>query len=128
MANDIYLKETVLQLQIPTALAPTKQSATDALLNFQDNGTGWNNPGLAVLIGQVTAMYTLVGSDSAAHMAEEIREASVVVPRAMWWSFVANVPPTIVVLVTMAAVLLVGVLGTPVKMEARQVKDRDAQA
>ena len=28
-------------------------------------------------------------------------------------------PPTIVVLVTMAAVLGVGVLGTPVKMEAR---------
>ena len=37
-------------------------------------------------------------------------------------------PPTIVVLVTMAAVLLVGVLGIPVQMEARRVKDRDAQA
>lgn len=82
------------------ALAPVKQDGTVALMTFQDNGTGWNNPGIAVLIGQVTAFFTLVGSDAAAHMAEEIREAGVVVPRSMWWSFIANVPPTLIVLVT----------------------------
>jgi amino acid transporter len=82
------------------SLSPTKQSATDALLKLEDNGTGWNSPGLAVLIGQVTAMYTLVGSDAAAHMSEEIQEASIVVPRSMWWSFTANIPPTIIVLIT----------------------------
>lgn len=81
-------------------LAPVKQSARTALLTFQDNGTGWNNPSVALLIGQVTAMFTLVGSDAAAHMAEEIRDAGVVVPRSMWWSFVANVPPTLTVLIT----------------------------
>ena len=81
-------------------LTPVKQSARDALLNFQDNGTGWNNPSFVVLIGQVTAMYTIVGSDASAHMAEEIREAGVVVPRSMWWSFVANIPPAMLVLVT----------------------------
>lgn len=81
-------------------MTPVKQSARTALLTFQDNGTGWNNPNIALLIGQVTAMFTLVGSDAAAHMAEEIQDAGVVVPRSMWWSFIANVPPTLIVLVT----------------------------
>ncbi|EKM57710.1 uncharacterized protein PHACADRAFT_90968 [Phanerochaete carnosa HHB-10118-sp] len=81
------------------ALAPAKQSARTALLDFQDNGTGWG-PAVATLVGQVTAMFTLVGSDAAAHMAEEIQDASKVVPRSMWWSFLANVPPTLIVLVT----------------------------
>lgn len=80
-------------------LAPEKQPARTALLEFQDNGTGWG-PAVATLVGQVTAMFTLVGSDAAAHMSEEIRDAAAAVPRAMWWSFLANVPPTLAVLVT----------------------------
>ncbi|EKM57693.1 uncharacterized protein PHACADRAFT_88705 [Phanerochaete carnosa HHB-10118-sp] len=79
-------------------LAPEKQSARVALLEFQDNGTGWG-PAVATLVGQVTAIYTIVGSDGAVHMAEEIRDASKVVPQSMWWSFLANVPPTLIVLV-----------------------------
>jgi amino acid transporter len=33
-------------------------------------------------------------------MAEETREAGVVVPRSIWWSFVVNILPTLIVLVT----------------------------
>ncbi|EKM57694.1 uncharacterized protein PHACADRAFT_90748 [Phanerochaete carnosa HHB-10118-sp] len=80
-------------------LAPEKQSARAALLEFQDNGTGWG-PAVATLVGQVTAMFTLVGSDGAVHMAEEIQDASKVVPQSMWWSFLANIPPTLIVLAT----------------------------
>ena len=61
------------------ALTPVKQSARDALLALKDNGTGWS-PSFAVLIGQITAMDTIVGSDAAAHMAEEIREAGMEAP------------------------------------------------
>ena len=82
------------------ALTPVKQSAQNALLNFQDNGTGWNNPSFVILIGQVTAVYTILGSDATVHMAEEIREAGIVVPRSMWWSFVMSFPPTMLVLIT----------------------------
>ena len=45
-------------------------------------------------------MFTVVGSDASAHMAEETQEAGVVVPRSIWWSFVVNIPPTIIVLLT----------------------------
>lgn len=53
-------------------LTPRKQSGRDALLNFTNNGTGWNNMGIVVLVGQVPAMFTLLGSDAAAHMCKSI--------------------------------------------------------
>lgn len=31
-----------------------------------------------------------IGSDATAHMAEETRNAGLVIPRAMWWSYVVN--------------------------------------
>ena len=65
-----------------------------------DNGGGWSSLGLAVCIGQVGGMFTVVGSDASAHMAEETQEAGVVVPRSIFWSFVVNIPPTLVVLAT----------------------------
>lgn len=51
-------------------------------------------------VGQVGGMFTVVGSDASAHMAEETREAGVTVPRSIFWSYVVNVPPTLIVLVT----------------------------
>lgn len=42
----------------------------------------------------------MVGSDCAAHMSEETREAGVTVPRSIWWSFIVNIPPTMIVLAT----------------------------
>jgi len=36
----------------------------------------------------------VTGSDSVAHMAEEVEDAGVVVPRAMVWSFIINIPFT----------------------------------
>ena len=65
-----------------------------------DNGGGWTSLGLSICVGQVGGMFTVVGSDASAHMAEETREAGVVVPRSIWWSFVVNILPTLIVLVT----------------------------
>ena len=45
-------------------------------------------------------MFTVVGSDASAHMAEEISNAGVVVPRSMWLSFVVNIGPALIVLAT----------------------------
>ena len=36
---------------------------------------------------QVLIIYSLIGSDSTAHMAEETQQAAVVIPRAMVWSY-----------------------------------------
>ena len=70
------------------------------LTDAADNGAGWSPIGLTVCVGQVGAMFTVVGSDASAHMAEEIRDAGVIVPRSMWWSFVLNIPPALIVLAT----------------------------
>jgi choline transport protein len=64
-------------------------SAHDVFLNFTSNG-GWEPIGLSVMVGQITSVYFLILSDSAAHLAEEVKTASVAVPRAMIWSFFAN--------------------------------------
>jgi choline transport protein len=64
-------------------------SAHDVFLNFTSNG-GWEPIGLSVMVGQITSVYFLILSDSAAHLAEEVKTASIAVPRAMIWSFVLN--------------------------------------
>ena len=81
-------------------MTPQKQTAKTVFTEFTDNGAGWSNIGLTVCVGQVGAMFTVVGSDAAAHMAEEIRDAGVVVPRSMWWSFISNMPVALIVLAT----------------------------
>lgn len=68
-------------------LAP-KRSAREVFLEFSDNGSGWPNVGWSTLVGQVSAIFCVLGSDSVAHMAEEVQESSRNVPRAMWWSFI----------------------------------------
>ncbi|QDS74104.1 hypothetical protein FKW77_009726 [Venturia effusa] len=61
---------------------------------------GWENMGLSVMVGQITSVYFLILSDSAAHLAEEVRNASKSVPRAMMWSFYLNATVGLIVLVT----------------------------
>ena len=77
-----------------------KQSAHDVFLNFTDNGAGWPNVGWATLVGQVSTMFVVLGSDSVAHMAEEIEDAGIIVPKSMVWTFLLNVPFTFGLLVT----------------------------
>jgi len=73
----------VLWVMIP------KNSASDVFTNF-DNCGGWSSMGLSCLVSQVTAIYGLIGSDGAAHMAEETKEASIIVPRCMIWCDLLN--------------------------------------
>ncbi|PNY28121.1 amino-acid permease [Tolypocladium capitatum] len=80
-------------------LAP-KQSAAAVFTQFTDNGAGFPSIALTVMVGQVCTMFVVLGSDSVAHMAEEIKNASIVVPRSMVWSFVFNVPFTFGILLT----------------------------
>lgn len=41
-------------------LAP-KRDASDVFFGFSDNGSGWPNQGLGVLVGQVSAMFSVLG-------------------------------------------------------------------
>ena len=66
-----------------------KNDAHTVFFNFENNG-GWESIGLSMLVGQVTSIYGLIGSDGAAHMAEETKDAGITVPRCMVWSYLLN--------------------------------------
>jgi choline transport protein len=57
--------------------------------SFQDNA-GWGNIGLSCLVGQLAPIFTLLGSDAATHMSEELQDASKTLPRAMIWTAIVN--------------------------------------
>jgi choline transport protein len=87
-------------------MAPRADAHT-ALLDFQNNG-GWPTVGLSSMVGLLAPMAVLVGYDCSVHMcksakccvidleltmhvAEEIKDASVTLPRAIMGSVLVNV-------------------------------------
>jgi hypothetical protein len=52
-------------------LAP-RNSASVVFTQFTDSG-GWSSMGLALMVGQISAIYACICSDAAAHMSEEIK-------------------------------------------------------
>ena len=44
------------------------------------------------MIGQVPAMWNVLASDAVAHLSEEVRNASEVTPKTMFWSYMLNIP------------------------------------
>ncbi|RDW71023.1 hypothetical protein BP6252_07586 [Coleophoma cylindrospora] len=80
------------------AMAP-HQSAKAVFTGFSNTG-GWSSMGLSLMVGQITGIYSLVGSDATAHMAEEVRDAGRYVPISIFWSYVGNGILAIIFLVT----------------------------
>jgi choline transport protein len=56
---------------------------------FVDN-MGWGNVPLSTILGFVGAASSFVGIEAGAHMAEEVRNASYVIPRSMMWTWLGN--------------------------------------
>ena len=56
--------------------------AEETFFQFTD-WSGWGNVGIAVLIGSGNAATSTLGSDSSAHLAEELKDAAWVLPRSM---------------------------------------------
>lgn len=63
-------------------LTPNKASAHDVFTQFA-NGGAWPSQALSFFIGLIGSVYAMFGCDSAVHMAEEIKNAEVVVPWSM---------------------------------------------
>ncbi len=59
------------------------------IVQFEDNNH-WGNAGLATLVAIVGPTATYIGGDSAVHLAEELKDASYVLPRAMVSAAVIN--------------------------------------
>ena len=59
-----------------------RSAPEDVFANFQDNA-GWGSIGTACFVSVSGPVVTLIGTDSAAHLAEELQDASKQLPRAM---------------------------------------------
>lgn len=72
--------------------------------NFEDN-SGWGSLGLSTLVGILGPIVTLIGSDSTCHLAEELRDAAWVLPRAMVATALMNYGLGFVMTVTIMSAL-----------------------
>ncbi|KAK4904848.1 hypothetical protein LTR49_025778 [Elasticomyces elasticus] len=59
-----------------------KTSPKEAWTHFEDDN-GWGSTGAATLVGIIGPVASFIGGDSAVHLAEELQDASYVLPRAM---------------------------------------------
>jgi choline transport protein len=54
------------------------------------NGGEWSSMGVSALVGLSTPLWCFIGPDAGAHMSEELKDAAVVLPKAMMWAVVFN--------------------------------------
>ena len=47
------------------------------------NGGGWPSTGLSSLVGLSSPIWCFIGPDAGAHMSEELKDASITLPKAM---------------------------------------------
>ncbi|KAJ6020725.1 hypothetical protein N7540_006229 [Penicillium herquei] len=71
------------------AMAPHR-SAEEVFVTGWESYGGWSNMGLAVMVGQISAIYGSLSSDAAAHMSEEVKDAGRYVPIAIAWGYFSN--------------------------------------
>lgn len=102
-------------------LAP-RGNPSEVFNAFQDNA-GWGSIGLSCLIGQLGPIFSLLGSDAATHMSEELRDAAYTLPRAMIWTAIVNSSLGFVMLITFCMCIgnLEEVLTTPTMQPHIQV-------
>lgn len=80
-------------------LAP-KRSASEVFTGFADNGGGWPSLATSVMVGQSPAMFLVLGNEAVVYLAEEVEEPERILPRCIFWSFLANLPSTTILLLT----------------------------
>ena len=70
---------------IPLWILAPRNPAQEVFTEFLNLG-GWSTTGVSFMVGLLAPIYTLIGADSAVHMSEEIKDASLVLPRAIMWA------------------------------------------
>jgi amino acid transporter len=73
--------------------------AHEVFTNFY-NGGGWPTTGLSCMIGLTSPIWCFIGPDAGAHMSEELKDASIQLPKAMMWSIFLNGVMGITMLIT----------------------------
>ncbi|KAK5687105.1 hypothetical protein LTS10_001242 [Elasticomyces elasticus] len=86
---------------IPLWVLAPRNTAKAVFTEFT-NADGWPSQGVACLVGIIGPMYSLLGPDSAVHMAEEIKDASRVLPLGMVWTLILNGATGFIMVITFA--------------------------
>ncbi|KAK3324505.1 amino acid permease [Cercophora scortea] len=74
---------------IPLWVLAPRGDPTTVFTEFTNFGM-WDTTGLSFMVGLLGPVYTLIGADSAVHMSEEIKDASLVLPKAIMWAATVN--------------------------------------
>ncbi|KAF2855372.1 amino acid transporter [Plenodomus tracheiphilus IPT5] len=74
---------------VPLWVMGERSSPSKVFTVFEDS-MGWNSIPLAVILGLISASTAFVGAEAAAHMSEEVKDASRVIPRIMMWTWLGN--------------------------------------
>ena len=77
-----------------------ERSPTEEVFATWTNGGGWSSMGVSALVGLSTPLWCFIGPDAGAHMSEELKDASVVLPKAMMWAVFFNGVFGIVMMIT----------------------------
>ncbi|KYG42556.1 hypothetical protein M433DRAFT_157743 [Acidomyces richmondensis BFW] len=85
----------LIPLWVLAPMAPAREVFTE----FRNFG-GWPTVGVACIVGQIASVGAFVGVDSPVHMAEEVRNASLTVPRMMMASICLNGLMGLVMIIT----------------------------
>lgn len=76
--------------------------ASETFLTFQDSN-GWGSSGLATLVSVVGPTASLIGADAAVHLAEELKDAAYILPRAMVSSALINYATAWIMIITLVS-------------------------
>jgi len=82
-------------------------SAKVAFTEFYNGGIDgihqkWSSVGLAVMVGQLSSIFNMIGIDVSTHMAEEVRDASLVVPRTVVRAYGVSAFMSMLIVIAMA--------------------------
>ncbi|KAI7362724.1 amino acid transporter-like protein [Hortaea werneckii] len=91
----------VFVVVIPLWVMAPRTPVDTALFKYTNVG-GWDTKGLAALIGMVTPLNVLIGYDCTVHMAEELHDASITLPKVIMWSVAPNACLGLLVILTLA--------------------------
>jgi choline transport protein len=67
-----------------------ERSPAEEVFTTWTNGGEWSSMGVSALVGLSTPLWCFIGPDAGAHMSEELKDASVVLPKAMMWAVFFN--------------------------------------
>lgn len=83
------------------ACAPKFETGNFVFTSIVSGGAGWNNAGMAVVMGIMQSAFGIAPFDSVAHIAEEIEDAPKQVPRAMVMAVVVSFFTTFIFIIAL---------------------------